>query len=250
MTGRHIVITGATSGIGAELAKQYANQDIHLSLLGRNRERMQAVADACIKKGATVSMGLFDITDKVAVQTWLQQQDQQKPVDLLVVNAGMSSLQAQQTGMSATEAEEALVQVHMLGTLYTVNALLPAMQARKCGQIAIMSSMNAFIPIPRSHVYGAIKAALLHYGLALQGRLYGDNIKVNVICPGWVETALTAVNQHEMPFKLSVSKAAKKIIRGLEKNKLRIRFPWQLIAMLAFYRMQPLSARQKVSRKM
>src|SRR3954462_13397193 len=85
-----IVITGASSGIGEALALDYAAPGIALALSGRDAARLQAVAEACRAKGATVDSGNVDVVDKAALAAWLIQFDEAHPVDLLIANAGIS----------------------------------------------------------------------------------------------------------------------------------------------------------------
>jgi len=242
-----ICITGASSGIGAALAKAYANSQTRLLLIGRNLQRLQEVAQFCQEKGATATIGQIDITDKSNLQQWLQQQDAEQPIDLLIANAGLSATQAQKSGADLAQAESMLVDVHMQGTLYTIHSILQTMLQRKSGQIAIMSSQSAFIPLKRAAAYTAVKAALLQYGLAIRQQYYAEGVNVNVICPGWVDTALTRLNKFSMPFMMPAEKAAQKIIKGLEKDKAIIAFPWQVNVLLGFLHLLPLTARVKLA---
>ncbi|PHQ78888.1 MAG: short-chain dehydrogenase [Coxiella sp. (in: Bacteria)] len=222
----HVVcITGASSGIGAALAKAYAAPHTHLLLIGRSEQRLKQVADICIAAGATAVVASIDVTDKRMLQAWIREQDQQTPIDLLIANAGLSMSQAQNAGLDTEAAEAHLIDVHLQGTLNTIYAVRRQMQTRQCGQIAIMSSLNGFIVLGRSRIYGAVKAALLSYGLSLRSSMQKYNIKVSVICPGWVQSALTDLNKFSMPFKLTADQAAVKIKAGLCKNKSIIAFP-------------------------
>ena len=94
--------------------------------------------------------------------------------------------------------------------------------------MVVMSSLNGMITLARSRIYGAVKAGLLHYGLALRADMKKHNVQVSVICPGWVTTPLTDKNSFKMPFKLPAAQAANKIASGLAKNKAKIIFPWQV----------------------
>src|SRR5689334_14457724 len=87
----HIIITGASSGLGAALAKAYAMPGVVLGLTGRNKDRLQKVADTCSAKGAKVVTGLVDVRDDEILKEWLEQFDNSHPVDLLIANAGISA---------------------------------------------------------------------------------------------------------------------------------------------------------------
>lgn len=242
-----IVITGASSGIGRALAIAYAKPGVCLLLLARSLSKLHAVQVQCEQQGAKVKVASLDVTDSAPLQAWLQAEDALWPVDLLIVNAGSSlrQIQAQYADddllddIAVSTAENQLVAVHMQGMINTVHALLPLMRARGCGQIAIMSSMNAFFTVPQSVCYGAVKAGMLHYALALRAQLASDGIFVNAICPGWVESALTQLNTHAMPLKMSGAQAAAKIQRGLLRNQPVIAFPWQLRWLAYFFNFLP-----------
>jgi len=102
------------------------------------------------------------------------------------------------------------------------------MKKRKHGQIAIVSSLAAYRGMPITPSYCASKAAIKSYGEALRGWLAEDGIRVSVICPGFVESELSAQFFGDKPLMISSQKAASIIIKGLEKNKARISFPFPL----------------------
>jgi short-subunit dehydrogenase len=119
-----------------------------------------------------------------------------------------------------------LLETNVLGTLNTLQPLLPRMVARAAGQIAIVSSIAAFIPLPDAPSYGASKAAILSYGLALRGLLAPQGIKVSVICPGYVRTPMMAQESGPKPGAIEPSAAARLIAGGLARDKPVITFPF------------------------
>ena len=236
---RTICITGASSGIGAALAKAYAAPHIHLILTARHVQRLEQVAKDCQERGATTAIHSIDITDQTTLTAWLAEQDQATPIDLLIANAGCSGTQLSEEYMDTYARTQRLWDVHTKGTLITIHAVLPNMQQRRHGQIAIMSSINALIPTGSSGSYGAAKAALLHYGQSLRGQLKKQGIAVNVICPGWVNSALTDLNTHPMPFKISADRASEIIKKQLKNNKPLLIFPWPMAWVTWIYRVLP-----------
>ena len=102
------------------------------------------------------------------------------------------------------------------------------MQARKTGHIALVSSIAGFRGQPGAPLYSASKAFVRTYGEALYGRLHAANVAVSIICPGFVQSRITAVNTFKMPFFMSADKAASRIAKGIAKQKLMIIFPWQM----------------------
>jgi len=223
-----IVITGASSGIGAALAETYAGVGIHLALTGRDRERLATVAAACRQRGAEVTAATLEVTDARAMSGWLCDIDRQQPIDLVIANAGIS---AGTGGRGEGEAQaRAIFAVNIEGVLNTILPLLPALVARQRGQLALMSSLAGFRGFPGAPAYCASKAAVRIWGEALRGELKGSGIEVSVICPGYVESTMTARNDFPMPLLMPAPRAARIIRRGLDRGRARIAFPWPLYA--------------------
>ena len=218
-----ILITGASSGIGAALARAYARPGAFLALAGRDRRRLEAVAAACRDGGARVTSEIVDVTDRAAMARWVGATDDGHPLDLVIANAGVSA----GTGGQGEDAGQthALFAVNVGGVLNTVLPIIPRMRARKQGQIAVMSSLAGFRGLPGAPAYSASKAAVKAYGEALRGWLAADGVRVSVICPGFVETPMTAGNPYPMPFLMQADRAAALIRRGLARDKARIAFP-------------------------
>ncbi len=223
---RNILITGASSGIGEALALDYAENGITLFLCGRHGERLDAVAEACRLRGATVFPHILDVTDTQACEEWIRSADHEHPLDLVVANAGVSA----GTGGKGENTEQArhIFAINVEGVINTVSPVLPLMRARRRGQIAIVSSIASFLGIPGAPAYCASKAAIRVWGEALRGHLFRDGLEVSVICPGFVRSRMTADNPYPMPFLMNSPKAARIIRKGLERNRPRIIFPWPM----------------------
>jgi short-subunit dehydrogenase len=221
-----IVITGASSGIGAALADLYAAPGVTLGLLGRSGERLAAVTAHCIAKGAAVHTGTADVRDREAINQWLTRFDNTQPIDLLIANAGISAGTGGQ-GESSQQVRD-IFSVNVDGTFNTVLPLIPRMQARRRGQIALMSSLAGIRGLPSCPAYSASKMAVRGFGEGLRGLLKKEGIHVSVICPGYVRTPMTEVNRFPMPFIMTPEKAARIIRSGLAANKAHIAFPRRL----------------------
>ena len=243
---KSILITGASSGIGKALALHYAAPDVFLALGGRNTERLKEVAKACEEKGATVAFELVDVCDAQAMREWLETEfDKDKSLDLVIANAGISGgTSGRKEGEPLSEARQ-IFDVNLYGVLNTVEPALEKMKQcaqneQKGGQIAIMASLAGFRGWPSAPAYSASKGAVRMYGEALSGSLkHYPNIAVNVICPGFITSPMTDVNDFPMPFKISAERAAQIIATGLAKNKSRIAFPWVMYGIVGLIGMLP-----------
>jgi short-subunit dehydrogenase len=235
---KNILITGGSSGIGEALALQYAAPGVFLALSGRDAARLAAVAERCREQGAEVSAETIDVTDRAAMEAWLAKVDDEHPLDLVVANAGVGF--GSQTQMSLADIAEATFAVNVSGVFHTVHPAIKAMKTRGQGQIAILASVAGLIGMPNHLAYSASKNAVRAYGEALRGVMSRHGIEVNVICPGFVESRMTAENKFHMPFFMDSDKAARFITRGLARNKARIGFPWQLYYAVRLLGMLPI----------
>ncbi|QQR68443.1 MAG: SDR family NAD(P)-dependent oxidoreductase [Alphaproteobacteria bacterium] len=227
---RHIVITGASSGIGAALVKVYAGPGVTLSLIGRDKGRLETEAAAARIAGASVTTGLIDVTDATSMENWLHERDAAQPVDLVIANAGISA--GTDGGPEDAAQTRRILATNMDGAVNTVMPLLPAMRARKRGQVALMASLAGFRGFAGAPAYCASKAALRVWGEALRDDLHKDGVEVCVICPGYVATNMTRVNKFHMPWKLSAPGTAAHIRKGLARNAARLAFPFPTYAIV------------------
>ena len=225
-----IVITGGSSGIGAALARQYAAPGRFLALTGRDRQRLDEVAADCRSAGAEVEAAVLDVCDRDDLDSWLAGVDRHHPLDLVIANAGVSA----GTGSFGENAAQTryILSVNVDGVVSTVLSALALMQPRGRGQVAIMSSLAAFRGFPGAPAYCASKAAVRVWGEALRGTVAKQGLSVSVICPGYVKSRMTAVNDFPMPLLMESGKAAEIIQRGLAAGKARIIFPRRLFALV------------------
>jgi short-subunit dehydrogenase len=219
-----ILITGASSGIGESLARHYAGPSATLFLAGRNSERLSEVAGVCEEAGATVFTIVLDVTDSTRMSDWIFESDRLAPLDMIIANAGISG--GTSGGVESANQTRRIFNVNVDGVLNTVLPGFDAMSQRKHGQIAIVSSLAGFLPLPSAPAYGASKAAVRHFGEAFRISASQRGVAVSVICPGFVYSRMTAANPFLMPFIMTGENAAKIIAKGLQKNRARIAFPW------------------------
>jgi short-subunit dehydrogenase len=232
ITPRTVLITGASSGIGKALALAYAREGIVLGLLGRESRRLDEVSEQCRRRGAVVQTATLDIRSRSDMAEWLEIFDAATPIDILIANAGIMAGREADTALESSAAGYAVMETNVLGVLNTVQPILPRMIARGGGQIAIVSSIAGFIPLPDAPSYSASKAATLNYGIALRSVLHQFGIGVSVICPGYVMTPMMEQESGSKPFAMPAERAADLIVRGLQRNRAVIAFPF-LFALFA-----------------
>ena len=237
MTPRSIVVTGASRGIGAALARAYAGEGVTLGLVARNAATLRETADHCRQLGAAVVEIAVDICDRDEIRARLLAFDAAHPVDLVMANAGV---QLRSGDDAATEiATYGELDVNLTGALNSTLPLVPPMRARGRGQIAFMSSLAGYAPLPDSPGYSASKAALIAYGLASRERLRGSGISVCVACPGYVATDMGARFKGWRPLSMTPDEAARHIRRGLARDRAIIAFPFSLALLARFSALVP-----------
>lgn len=222
----NILITGATSGIGAALAAHYAqNGAANLFLCGRNKERLAEVKQKCEAAGAKVYAEICDVTDTLSMQKYIAKANRTAPLNIVIANAGVS------TGVESEANVRNTVQTNVVGV---VNTILPALGEFETDETAadrhlvLISSIAGYHGLSTCPSYSASKAFVKAWGEALRLHLRDKKIKVSVVCPGFVRSGITDKNTCPMPFFMEAPQAAAIIAKGVAKNKGIIAFPWPL----------------------
>jgi len=227
----NIVITGASSGIGAALAKFYARPGVTLGLIGRDAVRLGAIAAEVRAAGATAVEALIDLRDRTALAGFLTAFDTSHPIDLLIANAGVLDGRRADGVVEDAEVARRVIEINLLGAVDTLHAVLPGMRQRRRGHIVLVSSLAALSPLPDAPAYSASKAGLLSYGRAMRAAVAQENVRISVVCPGYVASAMTETHIGNHPHKISAEAAARLIDAGVRRNKPVIGFPLQLYFM-------------------
>jgi short-subunit dehydrogenase len=236
---RSIVITGASSGLGASLARAYAAPGVTLALIGRSEPRLEAVADSCRNIGAAVETASLDVADAAALATFLLRFDADTPIDLLIANAGTSSGIAADGAAEGVEAATRQVHTNLLGAINTVEPIIPMLRRRGNGQIVLVASLAGYRGLPYSPGYSASKAGVRAYGEGLRALLAPAGVAVSIVCPGFFESPMTDRFIGAHPFVLSLDRATRIVRKGIERRSARIVFPRLLAAGLRFCDLAP-----------
>jgi short-subunit dehydrogenase len=236
--GQVAVITGASSGIGWALAKVLAGEGCRVGLIARRREQLEALTQEIGNAGGTSATAPADVADRAQTLAAVREVSARLgPVDLLVANAGVGAPTLLEP-MNVVDIEK-MVRVNLLGVVYAIEAVLPSMLRRGQGHIAAVSSLAAYKGLPGESAYCASKAAVNTFMEGLRIQLRGRGIAVTTICPGFVKTPMTDVNQFHMPWLLQADQAARRMARALRRRRKVYNFPWQTALLMKMTRWLP-----------
>lgn len=238
LSGQVAVVTGASSGIGWALARALAAEGCKLGLVARRREQLGDLAAQIEKSGGTVAFAAADVAEREQALAAIRElADRLGPVDLLLANAGVG---APTTVEPFNVADiEKMFRVNVLGVVYSLEAVLPQMLARRRGHLAAVSSIAAYKGLPGESGYTSSKAAVNVFLDGLRIQLRSKGIAVTTICPGFVRTPMTEVNAFKMPWLLSADEAARRIVRALKRKRKVYNFPWQMSLFMKLARWAP-----------
>ncbi|AOP36217.1 3-ketoacyl-ACP reductase [Leptospira tipperaryensis] len=231
---KNVLITGASSGIGKELARIYAEAGANVALTARRKDSLKKIADDLKAKGAKgkivfASLDVADYEQNFKVIPKLVKE--LGGLDLIILNAGIST--SASFGGRSFEADRKVIETNLIGAMAGVEAVLPAFQKQKSGQIVGISSVASFRGLPGSASYSSSKAGLSTYMEALRGEVKRYGILVTVIHPGFIDTPIN--NQMKSrPFVIPVEKGAQKIYKRIENKVLSATVPWFPWAFLGY----------------
>lgn len=260
--GKTIVVTGAGNGIGRELTLNLLKKGAEVAAVDLAENALEETKNLAGASAVKLSLHYLNITNKEAVdQLPMQIISRHGQIDALINNAGIIQpfVKINQLNFDAIER---VMHVNFYGTLYMIKAFLPHLLKRPEAHIANVSSMGGFLPVPGQSVYGASKAAVKLMTEALYAELLATNVKVSIIFPGAIGTNITANSGVEAPkmseedikkssFKpLPVAEAAEIIVRGIEKNKVRIFVGSDSKFMNFLYRLSPGFATRFIAKQM
>jgi len=232
MRPKTILITGASSGIGAALARAhaqaYARFGITLLLWGRDDARLQETAEQCRAFGAKAVTKSFDVRDAAGFVANLAAADAGTPIDLAIFNAGLGGTIAKGEFAEAPQVAQAIAEVNFVAPVAGASALAGAMAKRGRGQIVLVGSISESYPLPMAPTYAASKAGLRLFAEALGLRMKKFGVMVTLVSPGFIDTPMSRQVTEPKPFLMDADKAARIIARDIALGARVIVVPWQI----------------------
>ncbi|WP_105169581.1 SDR family NAD(P)-dependent oxidoreductase [Pseudoalteromonas sp. T1lg23B] len=222
---KRVLITGATSGIGRGLAEHYAKQGL-VYACGRNEQVLDELGQC-----DNINPLQLDVTQPESIRSACEVVES---LDILILNAGNCEYIDDARHFDGALFKR-VIEVNLLSLGYCLEVLLPKVNAG--GQLVIVSSSAAFLPLPRAQAYGASKAAATYLAQSLAVDL--TDVDVSVVHPGFVKTPLTAKNDFPMPMAVSVEQATKAITDGISKRRKDIHFPKRFTLILKLLQLLP-----------
>jgi NAD(P)-dependent dehydrogenase (short-subunit alcohol dehydrogenase family) len=241
--GKTVWLVGASSGIGQATAHALHAAGAKVFVSARNAD---ALADFVQSHPGAVALAL-DVTDPLALKDAAKTLLATGPLDLVMYCAGYYK-ELRATAFDLTEMLRHN-EVNYCGALYLLEAVLPALLAQQSGHVSLISSVAGYTGLPQSLAYGPTKAALINLAETLYLDLKDSGIGVSLVCPGFVETPLTAKNQFSMPALITPEQAAQEILKGWRKGAFEIHFPKRFTLWMKALRLLPYGARFAAVRK-
>lgn len=222
---RRVFITGASSGLGAALARHYGIAGAQLGLTGRRREKLDAV---CAELPAQTLACVADVADAHAMRSAAAEfVDRFGLPDIVIGNAGVSSGNLTEFPEDA-DSFARMLHTNVLGLCHTFQPFVAPMRERGSGTLVGIGSVAGVRGLPGAGAYSASKAAARVYLESLRVELHGTGVKVVTLAPGYIATPMTAVNPYPMPFILSVDDAAARIAHVIARGRRHAVVPWQM----------------------
>lgn len=243
---RRVLVTGASSGIGAELARQLIRRGDEVWLAARNEERLDLLVSELGERARKV---VLDVTDlDVCAETVTAIDAECGGLDLVVANAGIGEGRpSTETGWPWTRD---VLMTNLMGAAATIAPLIPRMAERGRGHVAGISSLSIHVEAVRGACYAGAKAGLSHYLHSLRPELGAAGIAVTVIEPGFIRTPMTEGNRSGMPFLMDVEPAVRRIVGALDRRVALYRFPRRTSWLLGATRLVPRRLRDRLAVRM
>lgn len=232
-------LTGASSGIGYELAKALTARGFRVAATARGEDKLKQLQSEAPGPGEIIPMP-GDVSDRAAMAEMANAIEAIAPITLVIPNAGI--YEPQRVEDFTLDSFDITMRVNVSGAMYVIAPAMEKMVARGWGHIAVMASVAGYGGLPLSVAYGPSKAALINLAEALRFDLDALGVRVQVINPGFVDTPATAQNEFNMPAVLQPEDAAARIANGLVQDRFEITFPKRFTWVLKFLNILPYPA--------
>jgi len=236
-----ILITGASSGLGAELARQYTSPKNEIILLARREDKLFKLRSELFEKCKSVDIIVADVTAFDELQEKIKSIGS---VDMVILNAGVSL--GHNGDIPTIDEFKNLYDVNVLSNHAILEVLLPLFKKQQSGKVVFISSLASLFTMPSSKVYSSSKRALNAYAEGIRYKYKKDGIKVINILPGFIKSELTDKNEFNMPFLLETDEGVKRIIKAIKKEKRTYAFPLRFYLIISFLNLLPHFLREKI----
>ncbi len=231
MSQRSIFITGATTGIGFQLARLYLKEGYRVGVCGRDLTKLP---DPYRSRFECYEVS---VTDEEKMREAVLDFAGKGGLDIMMANAGISH--GSKTKIPDFQVTKKIFDINVYGVF---NAFAPAIEIftkQKSGHLVATASVAGFVGLPGAAAYSASKAAVISLCESYSLDLRNQGIEVTAICPGFIDTPLTKKNDHSMPFLMDVEKGALKIKKAIDVKKNLYVFPWQMALVIHILRRIP-----------
>ena len=223
MSYKTALITGASSGLGRGLALALGKRGTHVVAAARRKVELDSLVTEIMASGGSAEALVLDCSQADATHDTIRSLDRKLSFDLVIANAGIGGpTPAQNINWPHVKR---VLELNVLGACATLSAALPGMVDRNAGHLVTMASLAGYNGLPTWAAYTASKAAMIAFAESLRIDLYGSGVSVTTICPGYVETELTAKHQGKMPFIMKLDDAVPIMLKAIDRRKPLCAFP-------------------------
>lgn len=237
---KNIWIIGASEGIGKELAYKLGRNNF-VFLSARQQDKLNKISKEIGDNAKPITL---DVSDKISIEKAYSKIQKKAPLDIVIYAAGIYKPMSSRN--FDIELSKKIIDINLTGAMRILSVALPSFIKTQKGHIVMIGSVAGYIGLPNSFGYGASKAALIHLAENLKSDLYNDNIKIQVINPGFVKTRLTDMNNFHMPSIISAKEAAHHIVNQMNSNSFESRFPFTFPNFIKTLSMLPYSIYFKI----
>ena len=236
-----ILITGASSGLGAEFARQYASKANDLILLARREEKLLKLQRELTSRCKSVKIIVVDVRDFQLLQEKI---DALGSVDMVILNAGISL--GHSGDIPTIEEFKNLYDVNVLSNHAILEVLMPKLREQRSGKVVFISSLASLFSMPSSKVYSSSKRALNAYAEGIRYKYAPYNIKVVTLLPGFIKSELTDKNDFAMPFLLETEEGVARMKKVIDKGREFYAFPLRFYLIIRFFNLLPSALSQRI----